>query len=141
MHPQLPVCAYCSVCKLDGWMNEPKVQTGKESERPEEPPNLYECTVCLDILHPECAEKTIGKGQINTELSNSWECAKCINSGYSSAPSRAGHKRPAPPPQAAAPQAAMALTGQQQPPPSAHVPAEPDAKKSKLSSQNNGVTF
>jgi len=79
-------------------MNEPKVQTGKESERPEEPPNLFECTVCLDILHPECAEKTMGRGQVNSELSNSWECSKCINSGYSSAPSRAGpaNKRPAP---------------------------------------------
>ena len=64
LHPQLPVCAYCSSCKLDGWFNEPKVQ-GKETERPEEPPQLYECTVCLDIMHPQCADKTIGRGNIN----------------------------------------------------------------------------
>ena len=95
LHPQLPVCAYCSVCKLDGWGNEPKVQ-GKETDRPEEAPNLFECTVCLDILHPKCAEQTIGLGQVNNELSNSWECAKCVNSGYSSAPSRAA-KRTTPP--------------------------------------------
>merc|ERR1711956_166292 len=87
LHPQLPVCAHCSICNLDGWFNTPKVQ-GKEAERPEEPPNLYECTVCLDIVHPRCVEKTIGLGQINHDLSNSWECAKCSNSGYSTVPSR-----------------------------------------------------
>jgi len=87
LHPQLPVCAYCSYCKLDGWMNEPKVQ-GKEAERPEQPPNLFECTVCLDIVHPQCAEKDVGLGRKNDDLSNSWECAKCMNSGYSSVPSR-----------------------------------------------------
>ena len=64
LHPQLPVCAYCSYCKLDGWMNEPKVQ-GKEAERPEQPPNLFECTVCLDIVHPQCAEKDVGLGRKN----------------------------------------------------------------------------
>ena len=75
-------------------MNEPKVQ-GKETDRPDEPPNLFECTVCLDIMHPQCAEKSIGTGQINPDLSNSWECAKCINSGFSSAPSRSITKRQA----------------------------------------------
>ena len=49
---------------------------------------LVECTVCLDIVHPRCVEKTIGLGQINHDLSNSWECAKCSNSGYSTVPSR-----------------------------------------------------
>ena len=87
LHPQLPVCAYCSVCKLDGWYAEPKVQT-KESERPESPPDLYECTVCLDIVHPRCVEQDPGPGKINEDLNNSWECAKCANSGFSSAPSR-----------------------------------------------------
>lgn len=102
------MCAYCSHCKLDGWNNEPKVQ-GKESDRPDDPPNLFECTVCLDIVHPECADKTVGRGRINNgkeetkrfsvydsdilflfiaDLSNSWECAKCINSGYSTVPNR-----------------------------------------------------
>ena len=76
LHPQLPVCAHCSICNLDGWFNTPKLQ-GKEAERPEEPPNLYECIVCLDIVHPRCIEKTVGLGQINHDLSNSWECAKC----------------------------------------------------------------
>ena len=45
-------------------MNEPKVQ-GKEAERPEQPPNLFECTVCLDIVHPQCAEKDVGLGRRN----------------------------------------------------------------------------
>ena len=73
--------------RLDGWFNEPKVQ-GKETDRPEEPPQLFECTVCLDIMHPQCAEKTIGFGRVNPDLSNSWECNKCANSGYSNVPSR-----------------------------------------------------
>ena len=82
------MCAYCSICKLDGWFQEPKVQS-KESDRPEKPPELFECTVCLDIVHPQCAEKTTGVGRVNNDLSNSWECAKCQNSGYSTVPSRA----------------------------------------------------
>lgn len=81
LHPQLPICAYCSECKLDGWYNEPKLQV-KETERPDEPPKLYECTVCLDIMHPDCAEKKMGLGKINNDLSNSWECARCLNQGF-----------------------------------------------------------
>ncbi len=61
LHPQLPVCAVCSECKLDGWYKEPKVQ-GKESDRPEQSPELYECVVCLDIVHPKCAK---AMGRIN----------------------------------------------------------------------------
>ncbi len=87
LHPQLPVCAFCSVCKLDGWYSEPKVQT-KESDRPDNPPDLYECTVCLDIVHPRCVENAAGLGKVNKDLSNSWECAKCANSGFVSVPSR-----------------------------------------------------
>ena len=57
------------------WLQVPQAGR-KESERPEDPPNLYECTVCLEIVHPQCVEKTRGLGQINPDLSNSWECAK-----------------------------------------------------------------
>ncbi len=81
------MCAYCSICKLDGWYNEPKAQN-KESERPETAPELFECTVCLDIVHPRCVEKDQGLGKINEDLSNSWECARCANSGFSTVPSR-----------------------------------------------------
>ena len=63
------------------WLQVPQAGR-KESERPEDPPNLYECTVCLEIVHPQCVEKTRGLGQINPDLSNSWECAKCINEGF-----------------------------------------------------------
>ncbi|TRY62626.1 hypothetical protein TCAL_16657 [Tigriopus californicus] len=97
LHPQLPVCAHCSICMLDGWFKEPKLQS-KDVDRPstDDPPNLYECTVCLDIVHPECAEKSSGLGNINKDLSNSWECAKCSRSGFSQVPSRhtASKKRP-----------------------------------------------
>lgn len=79
---------------LDGWFKEPRLQS-KDVERPstDDPPNLYECTVCLDIVHPECAEKSIGLGNINKDLSNSWECAKCSRSGFSQAPSRHGSSK------------------------------------------------
>uniref|UniRef100_A0A0K2UWL7 Uncharacterized protein n=1 Tax=Lepeophtheirus salmonis TaxID=72036 RepID=A0A0K2UWL7_LEPSM len=87
LQPQLPICAFCSVCNLDGWFGTPKLQS-KECDRPEEPPNLFECTVCLEIIHPACAEKTIGLGKINNELCNSWECTNCFNSGFGTAPSR-----------------------------------------------------
>ncbi len=88
------MCAFCSVCKLDGWFSEPKVQT-KESDRPDNPPDLFECTVCLDIVHPRCVENSPGLGKVNPDLSNSWECAKCANSGFANVPSRAacGGKR------------------------------------------------
>ena len=53
LHPQLPVCAHCSICNLDGWFNTPKVQ-GKEAERPEEPPNLCksDCSYNLYFSKP-----------------------------------------------------------------------------------------
>ena len=50
------------------WNNVPQAGR-KEAERPEEPPNLFECTVCLDIVHPGCAEKTVGLGRVNPDLS------------------------------------------------------------------------
>ncbi len=81
------MCAFCSICKLDGWYNEPKAQT-KESDRPDTAPDLFECTVCLDIVHPRCVEKGPGLGKVNKDLSNSWECAKCANSGFASVPCR-----------------------------------------------------
>ena len=67
LQPQLPICAYCSVCKLDGWYAEPKALTGvkAEAERPDTPPKLFECTVCLDIVHPDCVEATDGLGKVN----------------------------------------------------------------------------
>ena len=51
------------------WLQIPQAGR-KESERPEDPPNLYECTVCLEIVHPQCAEKNgVGLGQVNPDLS------------------------------------------------------------------------
>ena len=126
LHPQLPVCAVCSICRLDGWYQEPKQgPQNKENDRPENPPDLYECTVCLDIVHPKC----IGtEGKINSDLSNSWECHKCANSGFSNAPSRttpaiSPSKRPA-----INEEAAMAVQAIQ---PDV-VDNGPDAKKQKL---------
>ena len=78
LHPQLPISAYCAVCKLDRWQQVPQAGR-KESKPPEDPPNLYECTVCLEYVHPQCVEKTRGLGRINPDLSNSWECAECFN--------------------------------------------------------------
>ena len=77
------------------------MQSSKEDSHPDEPPNLYECTVCLEIVHPQCVEKTVGLGKVNKDLSNSWECAKCTtqSSGTEGGQKRSsedGEEAPAP---------------------------------------------
>ena len=40
---------------------------------------LETCPRCDQFFfQQDCAEKTIGSGKINPDLSNSWECAKCL---------------------------------------------------------------
>jgi len=75
LRPKLCTTAFCSICKLDGWMGRPS-KAKKELARTG-PPNLFECIICFDITHPHCAEKTIGSGEINPDLANSWLCNRC----------------------------------------------------------------
>jgi len=80
--PGLPVAAACSLCGLDGWGGHPDPRK-PVTEKPDSPPNLFECTICLDIIHPECAEKEgIGRGVVVPELANSWECRRCHGAGF-----------------------------------------------------------
>ena len=58
LQPQLPICAYCSYCKLDGWGNEPKVQ-GKETERPERREAGCIRQKGSDLIWSTCKEVTI----------------------------------------------------------------------------------
>jgi len=76
-NPQLSVTAYCSICKLDGWMCKPVAYKTDKVQR--DPPNLFECISCQDITHPQCAEKFVGSGEINPDLTNSWLCRKCVD--------------------------------------------------------------
>ncbi|KAG5680189.1 hypothetical protein PVAND_009714 [Polypedilum vanderplanki] len=86
LQPMLPVTALCSQCNLDGWRQSPvpapqaKLQAANEGS----PSSLMECSVCYDIIHPDCAQKafeTNVKGIINEDLPNSWECPSCCESG------------------------------------------------------------
>ena len=67
---------YNATFSLCSWNQVPQAGR-KEAERPEEPPNLFECTVCLDIVHPGCVEKIAGLGQVNPDLSKYVERMLC----------------------------------------------------------------
>ncbi|CRK99580.1 CLUMA_CG012893, isoform A [Clunio marinus] len=86
LQPMLPVTAQCSRCNLDGWRQQPvpapqaKLLAANEGT----PSSLMECSVCYEITHPECAQKSLEtsvKGVINEDLPNSWECPSCCESG------------------------------------------------------------
>lgn len=46
--------------------------------------SFFRCSVCYEITHPDCAQKTLEiniKGIVNEDLPNSWECPTCCESG------------------------------------------------------------
>ncbi|KAI5722053.1 hypothetical protein M8J76_002946 [Diaphorina citri] len=55
LQPMLPITAACSLCGLDGW-GQPLVipiqKTNKDTAS-----TLMECSVCYQIVHPECLDK------------------------------------------------------------------------------------
>nr|XP_043881745.1 lysine (K)-specific demethylase 2Ba isoform X2 [Solea senegalensis] len=75
--PVLPHTAVCVVCK----------EAGKEDtlEEEEEKFNfmLMECSICNEIVHPNCLKVTDASGVVNDELPNCWECPKCNHAGKS----------------------------------------------------------
>ncbi|XP_024084550.1 jmjC domain-containing histone demethylation protein 1 [Cimex lectularius] len=81
LQPMLPVTAACSVCGLDGWGQQLALPVHKMAK--DAPSSLMECSVCYEILHPDCVEKICPehKGQVNEDLPNSWECPKCVRDG------------------------------------------------------------
>ncbi|XP_025420135.1 jmjC domain-containing histone demethylation protein 1-like isoform X2 [Sipha flava] len=82
LQPMLPITAACGICSLDGWGQQiviPIQKTAKDS-----PSNLMECSVCFEIVHPDCLLKQsifTNNGTYNEDLPNSWECPKCCKEG------------------------------------------------------------
>lgn len=48
----LPITAACGICKLDGWGQQIVIPIQKAAK--DIPSNLMECSVCFEIVHPEC---------------------------------------------------------------------------------------
>ncbi|BES92321.1 jmjC domain-containing histone demethylation protein [Nesidiocoris tenuis] len=84
LQPMLPVTAACSVCGLDGWGQQLALPVHKLAK--DAPSSLMECSVCYEIVHPDCVGKVCPdiSGQVNEDLPNSWECPKCVRDGKNS---------------------------------------------------------
>ncbi|XP_026815605.1 jmjC domain-containing histone demethylation protein 1 isoform X3 [Rhopalosiphum maidis] len=82
LQPMLPITAACGICSLDGWGQQiiiPIQKTAKDT-----PSQLMECSVCFEIVHPDCLLKQpvfTNIGTYNEDLPNSWECPKCCKEG------------------------------------------------------------
>ncbi|KAL0117142.1 hypothetical protein PUN28_010170 [Cardiocondyla obscurior] len=79
LRPMLPVTSSCKVCNLDGWKQHPAPLTGKPF--PTIPSTLMECSICFDIVHPECIGLNSKEITVNDDLPNSWECPQCCEQG------------------------------------------------------------
>ncbi|CAL1689146.1 unnamed protein product [Lasius platythorax] len=79
LRPMLPVTSSCKVCQLDGWKQPPAPLMGKPV--PTAPSNLMECSMCFDIVHPECIGLDSEEITVNDDLPNSWECPQCCERG------------------------------------------------------------
>ncbi|XP_071566399.1 jmjC domain-containing histone demethylation protein 1 [Temnothorax nylanderi] len=79
LRPMLPVTSSCKVCNLDGWKQPPAPLTGKPF--PTTPSTLMECSICFDIVHPECIGLNSKEVTVNDDLPNSWECPQCCEQG------------------------------------------------------------
>ncbi|XP_046682822.1 jmjC domain-containing histone demethylation protein 1 isoform X2 [Homalodisca vitripennis] len=81
LQPMLPVTAACASCGLDGWGQQLVIPIQKTNK--EVPSSLMECSVCYEIIHPECVAKLCpdADGMVNEDLPNSWECPKCCRDG------------------------------------------------------------
>uniref|UniRef100_T1JN42 [histone H3]-dimethyl-L-lysine(36) demethylase n=1 Tax=Strigamia maritima TaxID=126957 RepID=T1JN42_STRMM len=83
MAPVLPHTACCMVCGKDGWE--------KVDNTEEEVSSLMECSICWEIVHPDCIRNRgavtggggggSGEGLMNEDLPNSWECPRCCGDG------------------------------------------------------------
>lgn len=57
----LPITAACGICSLDGWGQQIIIPIQKATK--DTPSNLMECSVCFEIVHPDCLLK-----QVSTQL-------------------------------------------------------------------------
>lgn len=48
----LPITAACGICSLDGWGQQIVLPIQKFAK--DTPSNLMECSVCFEIVHPDC---------------------------------------------------------------------------------------
>ncbi|XP_028273488.1 lysine (K)-specific demethylase 2Bb isoform X1 [Parambassis ranga] len=73
--PVLPHTAVCLVCG----------EAGKEDTVEDEDDKfnlmLMECSICNEIVHPNCLKIKDSNGVVNDELPNCWECPKCNHAG------------------------------------------------------------
>lgn len=53
----LPVTAACAVCGLDGWGQALIIPIQKNNK--DVPSSLMECSVCYEIIHPDCLRKQV----------------------------------------------------------------------------------
>ncbi|XP_058808657.1 jmjC domain-containing histone demethylation protein 1-like [Phymastichus coffea] len=84
LRPMLPVTAACKVCKLDGWGQHPAPLMGKQG--PTVPSTLLECSICFEIVHPQCTGHDLQSIVVNDDVPNSWECFDCCESGRNAKP-------------------------------------------------------
>lgn len=83
LQPMFPITATCGICSLDGWgqqIIDPTQIAVKDT-----PSNLMECSICYEIVHPDCMLKEhvvfTNIGTYNEDLPNSWICPKCYMEG------------------------------------------------------------
>uniref|UniRef100_A0A1B6EBZ4 [histone H3]-dimethyl-L-lysine(36) demethylase n=1 Tax=Clastoptera arizonana TaxID=38151 RepID=A0A1B6EBZ4_9HEMI len=81
LQPLLPSTAICAVCGLDGWGLS--LDNTKQKLKKEEPSSLMECSICYEIVHPQCISIDVSdvKGILDEDLPSSWECPKCCKDG------------------------------------------------------------
>lgn len=53
----LPITAACAICSLDGWGQQIVVPIQKTAK--DTPSSLMECSVCFEIVHPDCQLKQV----------------------------------------------------------------------------------
>jgi len=69
-----PACI-CSICTLDGWFIDPKVEG---IERNHSTNSLMECEECCELVHFICLPDFGNTGAVRKESCNLWKCASCI---------------------------------------------------------------
>lgn len=53
----LPITAACGICTLDGWGQQIIIPIQKATK--DIPSTLMECSVCFEIVHPDCLIKLV----------------------------------------------------------------------------------
>ncbi|MCI4381374.1 hypothetical protein PGIGA_G00250810 [Pangasianodon gigas] len=95
VNDELPNCWECPKCNYAGKTGKPVLphtavcvvcgEAGKEDTLDDEEEKfnamLMECSICNEIVHPNCLKVKDAAGVVNDELPNCWECPKCNYAG------------------------------------------------------------